>query len=60
MKKGLKSYVGYLISGRCAGCNPAKKEESASKDQKSKKVNADWFQDTNHTGLYVSESERLL
>ncbi|WP_337241704.1 ABC transporter substrate-binding protein, partial [Proteus faecis] len=39
-----------------AGCNPAKKEETASKHQKVKVV-LDWFPNTNHTGLYVAETK---
>ncbi len=34
MKKGLKVMLAALLAVGVAGCNPAKKEESASKDQK--------------------------
>ncbi|PGW58336.1 ABC transporter substrate-binding protein [Bacillus cereus] len=56
MKKGLKVMLAALLAVGVAGCNPAKKEESASKDQKVKVV-LDWFPNTNHTGLYVAQAK---
>ena len=56
MKKGLKVMLAALVAVGVAGCNPAKKEESASKDQKVKVV-LDWFPNTNHTGLYVAQTK---
>ena len=56
MKKGLKVMLASLLAVSVAGCNPAKKEESASKDQKVKVV-LDWFPNTNHTGLYVAQAK---
>lgn len=34
MKKGLKIMLAALLAVTVAGCNPAKKEESSSKDKK--------------------------
>ena len=59
MKKGLKVMLAALLAVGVAGCNPAKKEESASKDQKVKVV-LDWFPNTNHTGLYVAKRKIII